>query len=59
MRVRVFVTKSKVELMGIKNLLNSEGIETFEIDNLDPGFAGVFGEYELKVNETDEDRAKD
>jgi hypothetical protein len=58
MRTRIFVTKSKVELMGIKNLLDSEGIENFETNNIDPGFAGVFGDYELKVNEEDEEKAQ-
>ncbi|MBZ9651579.1 putative signal transducing protein [Psychroflexus montanilacus] len=59
MTKKILITKSKVELMGIKNLLDSEGIENFEINNVDPGFAGVFGDYELKVNEKDFEKARE
>lgn len=55
---KVFFTKSKVEMMGVKNLLESEGIEYFEVDNSDTSYAGLFGHYELLVEEKDEEKAK-
>lgn len=55
---KVFFTKSNVEIMGVKNLLESEGIEYFELDNSDTSYAGLFGHYELLVREEDEQRAK-
>lgn len=45
--------------MGIKNLLDSEGIECFELDNSDSSYAGLFGHYELLVKERDEEKAKE
>ena len=59
MKKKVFFTKSKVELMGVKNLLESEGIECFEVDNLDSSYAGLFGHYELKVDYNDVQRAEE
>lgn len=56
---KVFVTKSKIELMGIKNLLNSEGIECFEVDTMDSAYAGIFGQYELKVAQNDVEKANE
>lgn len=55
---RVFYTKSEVELMGVKNLLDSEGIDYFEIDKSDTSYAGLFGYYELKVNEKEAEKAE-
>lgn len=45
--------------MGVKNLLESEGIECFEVDNLDSSYAGLFGHYELKVDDNDVQRAEE
>ncbi|WP_019039410.1 DUF2007 domain-containing protein [Psychroflexus tropicus] len=59
MKERIFSTKSKVELMGVKNLLGSEGIDSFEINNVDSAYAGAFGYYELKVNVDDVERARE
>ncbi|MBZ9628963.1 DUF2007 domain-containing protein [Psychroflexus sp. CAK57W] len=56
---RVFYTKSKVELMGVKNLLESQGIKCYEVDKVDSSYAGVFGNYELMVDESDEEKAKE
>jgi hypothetical protein len=58
MKERVFSTKSKVELMGVKNLLDSESIESFEINNVDSAHAGAFGYYELNVNTEDVEKAR-
>lgn len=59
MTEKVFVTKSKVELMGVKNLLDSEGIDNFEINKMDSSYAGAFGHYELSVEEHDVEKAKE
>ncbi len=56
---RVFYTKSKVELMGVKNLLESQGIKCYEVDKVDSSYGGVFGNYELMVDENDEEKAKE
>lgn len=59
MTEKVFFTKSKVELMGVKNLLASDGIEFLEINNLDSAYAGIFGDYELSVDEKDVEKARE
>jgi len=58
MEIKIFTTTSKVELMGIKNLLMSEDIDYFEKDKMDSSYAGIFGQYELFVSENNEDKAK-
>jgi hypothetical protein len=58
MEIKIFTTTSKVELMGIKNLLMSEDIDCFEKDKMDSSYAGIFGQYELFVSENNEDKAK-
>ncbi|SDG40469.1 putative signal transducing protein [Psychroflexus sediminis] len=55
---KVYYTKSKVEMMGVKNLLESEGIECYEVDKVDSSYGGVFGDYQLMVDESDEEKAK-
>jgi hypothetical protein len=58
MELKIFTTTSKVELMGVKNLLMSEDIDCFEKDKMDSSYAGIFGQYELFISENDEDKAK-
>ncbi|EMY81185.1 DUF2007 domain-containing protein [Psychroflexus gondwanensis] len=58
MEIKIFTTTSKVELMGIKNLLMSEDIDYFEKDKMDSSYAGAFGQYELFVSENNEDKAR-
>lgn len=55
---KVYYTKSKVEFMGVKNLLESEGIKCYEVDKVDSSYGGVFGDYQLMVDESDEEKAK-
>ncbi|NEV92607.1 DUF2007 domain-containing protein [Psychroflexus sp. YR1-1] len=55
---KVYYTKSKVEMMGVKNLLESEGIRCYEVDKVDSSYGGVFGDYQLMVDESDEEKAK-
>ena len=58
MNIKIFSTKSKVELMGVKNLLDFEGINYFDINKSDSSYAGLFGQYELSVQKEDEEKAK-
>ena len=58
MNKKVYSTKSKVLLMGVKNLLDSENISSFEVNKLDSSYAGAFGDYQLMVNDKDEEQAK-
>jgi hypothetical protein len=59
MELKIFTTTSKVELMGVKNLLMSEDIDCFEKDKMDSSYAGIFGQYELFISENNEDKAKE
>jgi len=59
MELKIFTTTSKVELMGVKNLLMSEDIDCFEKDKMDSSYAGIFGQYELFISENNEDMAKE
>lgn len=56
---KVFYTKSKIEMMGVKNLLESQGIKCYEMDKVDSSYAGIFGNYELMVDESNEEKAKE
>lgn len=54
---RIFSSKSPVEIMGVKNLLESEGIECFEINKADSSYVGLFGEIEIYVEESQAEKA--
>ncbi len=54
---RIFSGTSPVEIMGVKNLLESEGIECFEINKSDSSYVGLLGEIELYVNESQVEKA--
>ena len=43
--------------MGIENLLESEGIECFEINKSDSSYVGLLGEIEIYVNESQVEKA--
>lgn len=46
-------------MMGVKNLLESQGIKCYEMDKVDSSYAGIFGNYELMVDESNEEKAKE
>lgn len=54
---KIFSGTSPVEIMGVKNLLESEGIECFEINKSDSSYVGLLGEIELYVNESQVEKA--
>ena len=56
--IKVYSGTSQVRVMEIKNLLESEGIEYYEINKLDSSYTGILGELQLYVSEADSDKAK-
>ncbi|WP_127844351.1 putative signal transducing protein [Psychroflexus aestuariivivens] len=54
---KVFSTKSKIEFMGVKHRLEEHGIEVYDIDKTDRSYSGIFGDIEIKVEETDKIKA--
>ena len=54
---RIFSGTSPVEIMGLKNLLESEGIECFEINKSDSSYVGLLGEIEIYVDESQVEKA--
>lgn len=54
---KVFTTKSKIESMGIKHLLEEEGIELQYIDKTDRSYPGLFGYIEISVDESHKEKA--
>jgi len=54
---RIFSGTSPVEIMGVKNLLESEGIECFEMNKSDSSYVGLLGEIEIYVDESQVEKA--
>ena len=54
---RIFSGTSPVEIMGVKNLLESEGIECFVINKSDSSYVGILGEIEIYVDESQVEKA--
>ena len=44
--------------MEIKNILESEGIEYYEMNKLDSSYTGILGELQLYVSEADSEKAQ-
>jgi len=55
---QIYSGTSKVRIMEIKNLLESEGITYHEVDKMDTAYAGIFGEIQLYVSEADAEKAQ-
>ncbi|WP_372643741.1 DUF2007 domain-containing protein [Ancylomarina sp.] len=55
---KIFSGISPVVIMGVKNLLESEGIECFEINKSDSSYVGLLGEIELYVDESQVEKAQ-
>lgn len=56
---RIYSGTSQVRLMEIKNILDGEGIEYYEMNKLDSSYAGVFGELQLYVSDADAEKAQE
>lgn len=56
---KIFSGTSQIKALGIKNALNEEGITFFDIDKTDSSYAQLFGNIEIYVDASDEERAMD
>lgn len=56
--VKIYSGTSQVRVMEIKNLLENEGIAFQELNKLDSSYAGLLGEIQLFVSETDAEKAQ-
>ncbi len=54
---RIYSGTSRLEVMGVKNLLESESIECFEINKSDSSYVGLLGEIEIYVHESQVEKA--
>lgn len=54
----VFFSISEIKIMTAKHLLSEAGIESHSIDRRDSAHAGVFGDIELYVPQSDEEKAR-
>ena len=56
--IKIYSGTSQVKLMEIKNILDSEGITYYEMNKLDSSYAGILGELQLYVSESDATKAQ-
>ena len=57
--VKIYSGTSQVRVMEIKNILESENIEFYEINKLDSSYTGILGEIQLYVPEADAEKAQE
>lgn len=57
--IKIYSGTSQVRVMEIKNLLENEGIEYFEMNKLDSSYTGILGELQLYVSEADFEKAEE
>lgn len=55
---KIYSGTSQIRAMEIKNLLESEGIEYYEMNKLDSSYTGILGELQLYVSEADSEKAQ-
>lgn len=55
---RVMFSISQIKIMTAKHVLKEAGIQAFSIDKTDSAHAGVFGDIELYVDESQADEAR-
>lgn len=56
-RKKIFTSSSQIEVMAIKNLLDTNGIGYFELNKSDSSYVGIFDEIQLFVASEDEAKA--
>ena len=56
--IKIYSGTSQVRFMEVKNLLESEGIEYYEINKLDSSYTGILGELQLYVSEADSEKTQ-
>lgn len=57
--IKIYSGTSQVRVMEIKNLLENEGIEYFEMNKLDSSYTGILGELQLYVSEADAEKVQE
>lgn len=57
--IKIYSGTSQVKMMEIKNMLENEGIEYFEMNKLDSSYTGILGELQLYVSEADFEKAEE
>lgn len=57
--IKIYSGTSQVKMMEIKNMLENEGIEYFEMNKLDSSYTGILGELQLYVSELDFEKVKE
>lgn len=57
--IKIYSGTSQVKMMEIKNMLENEGIEYFEMNKLDSSYTGILGELQLYVSEVDFEKVKE
>ncbi len=55
---RVMFTVSQLKIMTAQHVLTEAGIESFVLNKQDSAYAGVFGDIELYVDESESSQAK-
>ncbi|MEO5789149.1 MAG: DUF2007 domain-containing protein [Gelidibacter sp.] len=55
---KIYSGTSQIRAMEIKNILESEGIEYYELNKLDSSYTGILGELQLYVSEADSEKAQ-
>ena len=55
---KIYSGNSQVKVMEIKNILESEGIEYYEMNKLDSSYTGILGELQLYVSAADSQKAQ-
>ena len=56
--VKIYSGTSQIRVMEIKNILESENIEFYEINKLDSSYTGILGEINLFVDAVNAEKAK-
>lgn len=57
--IKIYSGTSQIRAMEIKNILESEGIEYYELNKLDSSYTGILGELQLYVSEADSEKAQE
>lgn len=54
---KIYSDTSQIRVMEVKNLLENEGIDYYEVNKLDSSYSGILGEIQLYVSEADSEKA--
>ena len=56
-RKKIFTSNSQIEIMTIKNLLETNDISYFELNKSDSSYVGIFDEIQIFVEPEHEEKA--